>query len=133
MQRSEYSLLTPHTQNWFFFYREGNNSQNLAYLGSEMVAAPYHLFPGSISSRLPAELLHSGTLVAEDSNPVCCRAGAGSPGWAVCRHPSHSSGLEGRKSPEKGNQRLPQPGGRGCRGIIRDHPSSEKKMQVPLL
>lgn len=115
----------------FCFYREGNNSQNLAYLGSEMVAAPYHLFLGSISSRLPAELLHSGTLVAEDSNPVCCRAG--SHGYAVCSHPSNSSGWEGRKSPEKETQHLPQPGGRGCRGIIKDHPSSEKKMQVLLL
>ena len=34
----------------FCFYSEGNNSQNLAYLGWEMVAAHHYLFPGSTSS-----------------------------------------------------------------------------------
>lgn len=34
----------------FCFYREGNNSQDLAYLGREMVAAHCYHLPGSISS-----------------------------------------------------------------------------------
>lgn len=51
MQRSsECSPLTPLPHKiGFCFYREGENSQDLAYLGREVVAAHRYLFPGSTS------------------------------------------------------------------------------------